>query len=74
MSRGVVTFRQADVTRALRAIRDAGMAAHVVINSKTGDLHILQAPPGLTIPEAPASSASDLDDELEAFKTEHGYG
>jgi hypothetical protein len=43
MSRGPCTFRQRDVTRALRAGKAAGVPVEIRIDRRTGDLVIREA-------------------------------
>ena len=43
MSRGRCTFRQSDVTRALRAAKAAGVTVDIRIDSSSGDLVIMSA-------------------------------
>jgi hypothetical protein len=62
MARG--TFRQADLTRALKAARAAGVEMRVEIG---GGKIVL-------VPLQPTAAKDDLDQELEEFEARHGQG
>lgn len=66
--RGGCTFRQGDVTRAIRAMRNAGVDLLRVEIEKSGRIVLItssSAGGGL-------SPADDLDRELEEFEARHG--
>lgn len=62
MSRGPLTFKGTDVTRAIRATMAAGIAVARVEIDKDGKIVII------TLAETPQTLASDLDAELEAYE------
>jgi hypothetical protein len=66
MSRRPSTFKQQDVTRALRAAVAAGIEVQRVEIAKDGRI-VIVASPG-----AAASSLDDLDRELIQFEARHG--
>lgn len=67
MSRPPGTFRQADVTRAIRGVEKAGRTAARVLIDRNGRIEItLQGDE-----EKPAPSA-DLDRELNEWEARHG--
>ncbi|HMN37201.1 MAG TPA: hypothetical protein PKD49_05755 [Hyphomicrobium sp.] len=66
MARGPCTFKQIDVMRAMRAVREAGEEVQGVEFYRDGRFKIL------TAANAPTSPADDLDRELAAFEARHG--
>jgi hypothetical protein len=66
MARGACTFKQNDVTRALRATLAAGVAVLRVEIDKSGKIILV------TAGETPSAPADDLDRELEEFAVRHG--
>jgi hypothetical protein len=66
MSRGPLTFRRADVTRAVLAVKAAGIPIARVEVDKTGKIVVV-------ISEAPRLQ-TDLDQELAEFEARHGEG
>lgn len=68
MARGACTFRERDVTRALRATRAAGIEVRRVEIDKHGKIVLV------TSGETPAPPADDLDTELAEFEARHGQG
>lgn len=67
MARGACTFKQQDVTRALRATLAAGIAVQRVEIDKNGRIIVV------TAGEQPAP-ADDLDQELAEFEARNGQG
>jgi len=67
MSRGGQTFKQRDVTRAIRAAVKAGVKDWRVEIDKSGKII-------LTAAEASPSLSDDLDRELADFQARHGQG
>ena len=65
MARAPCTFRQADVTKAVKGVRAAGEAIMRVEVAKDGRIVIVTG-------EAQSAVQDDLDSELEAFCTRHG--
>jgi hypothetical protein len=65
MPRAPSTFRQQDVTRAVKAVRSAGVDIVRVEVTKDGRIVIVTA-------EAQAAMRDDLDRELEEFRARHG--
>lgn len=63
MSRGPATFRQQDVTRALKAVATAGIKVQRVEIDKTGKIVVIAA----------NDAAPDDDNELAEFRRAHGY-
>ena len=68
MARAPSTFRQADVTKAVRAVRMAGVDIARVEIAKEGRIVIF------TTAEVQAAVQDDLDRELEEFCARHGQG
>jgi hypothetical protein len=68
MARGACTFKQNDVTRALRATLAAGVAVLRVEIDKDGRIIVVTA--GAT----PSAPADDLDRELAEFEAHNGQG
>jgi hypothetical protein len=66
MARARSAFRQADVTRAVRAVRMAGVDIVRVEVATDGRIVIF------TTAEAQAAAQDDLDRELEEFYSRHG--
>ena len=64
MARVSSTFRQQDVTRAVKAVTAAGVDIARVEITKDGKIVIVTA--------AEAAVPSDLDRELEEFRARHG--
>ena len=67
MARAPSTFRQADVTKAVKAVRSAGVDIVRVELTKDGRIVIVTA-------EAQPAVQDDLDRELEEFNARHGQG
>ena len=67
MARAPSTFRQADVTKAVKAVRSAGVDIVRVELTKDGRIVIFTG-------EAQPAVRDDLDRELEEFNTRHGQG
>jgi hypothetical protein len=65
MARAPSTFRQADVTKAVKAVRSAGVDIVRVEVTRDGRIVIVTA-------EAQPSVQDDLDCELEEFCARHG--
>jgi hypothetical protein len=64
------TFRQGDVTRAVRAVAAAGVPiARVDVDPQTGTIRVV-----IGTPEAQDSTSDDLDRELQEFEAQHGQG
>ena len=68
MARARCTFRQQDVTRAVKAIAAAGISIARVEIDKTGKITIIAATP------AEAGQQDDLDLELQDWEARHGQG
>jgi hypothetical protein len=68
MSRGPCTFRQSDVTRAVRAVAKAGVEVGRYEIAKDGRIIIV---PRSAMQEVPQG---DLDRELLEFEARHGEG
>jgi hypothetical protein len=68
MARSRSTFRQQDVTRAVKAVVAAGVGIARVEIDNAGKIVIVSST-GLT-----AESQSDLDKELQEWETRHGQG
>lgn len=68
MARGACTFKQQDVTRALRATVAAGIEVRRVEIDKTGRIIII------TAGETPSAPADDLDQELAEYEARNGQG
>jgi hypothetical protein len=69
MARSPATFRQQDVTRALRATVAAGIAIERVEIARDGRIVIVTASaPAMMKPD----DLDDLDRELEQFEAHHG--
>jgi hypothetical protein len=67
MARGRLTFKQADMTRAMRAATAAGIQVARVEVDNAGKIVIIVG--------KPAGGAEDpLDAELAAFEARHGQG
>ena len=67
MARAPSTFRQADVTKAVKAVRSAGVDIVRVELTKDGRIVIVTA-------EAQPAVQDDLDRELKEFNARHGQG
>ena len=67
MARAPSTFRQADVTKAVKAVRSAGVDIVRVELTKDGSIVIVTA-------EAQPAVQDDLDRELKEFNARHGQG
>jgi hypothetical protein len=65
MARAPPTFRQQDVTRAVKAVRSAGVDIVRVEVTKDGRIVIVTA-------EAQPAMEDDLDRELVEFRARHG--
>lgn len=73
MARGKLAFKETDVARAIRAATKAGMTIGQVEIRPGGSIVILPtAAPASQ--GAPPSEEAQLDDELEAWRREHGDG
>ena len=70
MARTPSTFRQADVTRAVRAVRAAGVGIAQVEIDKSGKIVIVTGKPR----EPAIVALDDLDQELGEFEARHGQG
>ena len=66
MARGSCTFKQQDVTRALRAAVAAGIKVQQIEIGKDGRIVIVASPGAAT------SSLDELDRELIEFEARHG--
>jgi hypothetical protein len=67
MPRAPSTFRQQDVTRAVKAVAAAGVHIARIEIDKVGKIVIIAA-------EALHPAADDLDRELTEFEARHGQG
>jgi hypothetical protein len=67
MARAPSTFRQGDVTRAIRATQAAGVDIAKIVVAPDGTITIIAGNPA-------AVEADDLDCELAAFQVRHGQG
>lgn len=65
MARGPSTFRQADITKAVKAVRAAGVDIARVEVAKDGRIVIVTG-------EAPSAVQNELDRELQEFRASHG--
>jgi hypothetical protein len=65
MARAPSTFRQQDVTRAVKAVAAAGVNIARVEIDRAGKIVIITA-------EAPPAAQDDLDRELAEFEARHG--
>jgi hypothetical protein len=74
MARGRLSFRETDLTRAMRAAHKLGEPFHVRIDRVTGDILILPGSGQLAQGARPAADNDDPDAELEAWRRDHGYG
>jgi len=68
MAKGACTFKQQDVTRALRATRAAGVMVQRIEIDRTGKIVLI------TGDDNSAAPADDLDRELAEFEARHGQG
>ena len=68
MARSACTFKQQDVTRALRATLAAGVAVLRVEIDKDGKIILV------TAGETPSAPVDDLDRELAEFEARNGQG
>lgn len=68
MARGRCTFKQQDVTRALRGVAAAGVAVLRVEIDRHGKIIVV------TTGETPSAPVDDLDQELAEFEARHGQG
>ncbi len=64
------------MARAIRAARKGGLEHPRVEIGRDGCIVIMNgpSPADLSKPERRADASPDLDDELEAWRAEHGYG
>jgi hypothetical protein len=69
MSRRPQTFRQRDVTRAIRAVSAAGVRIGSVEIGADGKIVVV-----ITSQQQSASPQDDLDGELAEFESRHGQG
>jgi hypothetical protein len=67
MARAPSTFRQQDVTRAVKAVTAAGVDVARVEIDKAGKITIIAATPA-------AGQQDDLDLELQEWEARHGQG
>jgi hypothetical protein len=72
MTRGRCTFRQRDVTAAIRAAVAAGMPVAGVKVSAQGDIEVVIGFPRAQHSLMPQTAEQDLDRELEQFEARHG--
>jgi hypothetical protein len=72
MGRSPSTFRQTDITRALRAIRAAGFNAVRVLIGKDGRIEIATMAEGKVGTPCDAQSDTDLDRELKDWERRRG--
>jgi len=68
MARAPSTFRQQDITRAIKAATAAGVGIARIEIDKTGKITIIAATP------AEPRQQDDLDLELQAWEARHGQG
>jgi hypothetical protein len=68
MKRAPSTFRQADVTRAVKAVNAAGVGIARIEIDKAGKIVIVAATAAL------AEQSNDLDQELQEWEARHGQG
>lgn len=68
MARSASTFKQQDVTRALRAAIAAGVAVLRIEIDKSGKIILV------TAGETPSAPVDDLDRELAEFEARNGQG
>ena len=71
MSRQPCTFRQTDVTRALRAAKAAGVDVQRFEIDKDGKIVVVAGKPG---EKDPVNPQDGLDRELAEFEAHHGEG
>ena len=69
MSRGRCTFRQQDVTRAVRAAVAAGIEVQRIEIDKDGKIIVVTGKP---LDPAVTAPQDDLDQELAEFEARHG--
>lgn len=62
MARRPCTFREADVRRALRAAKAAGVTVHIKIERRSGDLVIMSKKPDDASTDMPASEQTPPED------------
>jgi hypothetical protein len=67
MARAPSTFRQSDVTRAIKAAVAAGVHIARVEIDQTGKIVVVTQ-------QSPTSQQGDLDQELADFEARHGQG
>ena len=68
MARAACTFKQQDVTRAVRAVVAAGVQVQRVEIGKDGKIVVVTGKPTAEAPQ------DDLDRELAEFEVHHGQG
>lgn len=67
-------FKQADVERAIRAVKSGGESVAAVDVRADGGFRVWTMPPVGPADFANAGAGDDLDAELEAWSQRHGHG